>query len=259
MSLADEAAYTVQLPVYEGPLDLLLDLIERAELDITRVSLAQVTDQYLEYLRLIPSHEIADLASFLIVAARLLQIKSEALLPRPPLREAGEEDPGDALARQLIAYKKYKQVAVQLAEREAAGLRTYLRQAPMPAAEPKLDPTGLSATLLQRAMVELLAEIARGPQLNDVVAPAKVRIRDKIRFLVRALREHGRTTFRSMLSEARSRLEIVVSFLAVLELVKRRQVVVQQAELFGEIEVLPGAAWRPDQEPDFELDFELEE
>jgi segregation and condensation protein A len=101
--MSDEAAYTVLLPVYEGPLDLLLDLIERAELDITRVSLAQVTDQYLEYLRLIPAHDLADLASFLVVAARLLQIKSEALLPRPPTREPGEEDPGDALARQLMA------------------------------------------------------------------------------------------------------------------------------------------------------------
>jgi segregation and condensation protein A len=257
--MADEAAYTVLLPVYEGPLDLLLDLIERAELDITRVSLAQVTDQYMEYLRLIPAHDLADLASFLVVAARLLQIKSEALLPRPPTREPGEEDPGDALARQLIAYKKYKQVAVLLSERESAGLRTYLRQAPPPTAETKLDPTGLSVDLLRRAMIELLAEAARGPQLDEVVAPAVVRIRDKIRMLLGALRQSGRTSFRAMLSGARTRLEIVVSFLAVLELVKRRQVVVQQAELFGDIEVLPGAAWRPDQEPEFELDLELEE
>jgi segregation and condensation protein A len=257
--MADEAAYTVLLPVYEGPLDLLLDLIERAELDITRVSLAQVTDQYLEYLRLIPAHGLADLASFLVVAARLLQIKSEALLPRPPTREPGEEDPGDALARQLIAYKKYKQVAVLLAERESAGLRTYLRRASLPAVEAKLDPTGLSIDALRRAMIELLAEAARSPSLNEVVAPPVVRIRDKIRMMLSALRQDGRTTFRHMLSEARSRLEIVISFLAVLELVKRHQVVVQQAELFGDIELLPGAAWRPDQEPELELDFELEE
>jgi segregation and condensation protein A len=257
--MTDEAAYTVLLPVYEGPLDLLLDLIERAELDITRVSLAQVTDQYLDYLRVIPAHDLADLASFLVVAARLLQIKSEALLPRPPTREPGEEDPGDALARQLIAYKKYKQVAVLLAERESAGLQTYLRRASAPAAEAKLDPTGLSIDALRRAMVELLAEAARGPQLSEVVSPSVVRIRDKIRMLLGALRLDGQTTFRRMLSEARSRLEIVVSFLAVLELVKRRQVVVQQGELFGDIEVLPGEAWRPDQEPELELDFELDE
>ncbi len=149
--MAGEAPYSVLLPVYEGPLDLLLELIERAELDITRVSLAQVTDQYLEYLRLIPAPDLSDLASFLVVAARLLQIKSEALLPRPPTRQPGEEDPGDALARQLIAYKKYKQVAVLLAEREAAGLRSHLRLAPPPATESKLDPTGLSFDSLRRA------------------------------------------------------------------------------------------------------------
>ncbi len=257
--MTSEASYTVLLPVYEGPLDLLLELIERAELDITRISLAQVTDQYLEYLRLIPTPDLADLASFLVVAARLLQIKSEALLPRPPTRQPGEEDPGDALARQLIAYKKYKQVAVLLAEREAAGLRTHLRLAPPPAADPKLDPTGLTLDALRRAMVEMLADAARGPVLDEVVRPPVVRIRDKIRLLLEALRLNGRTTFRNMLARAGSRLEIVVSFLAVLELVKRQQVVVQQAELFGDIEVLPGEAWRPDQEPELELDFELEE
>jgi len=259
MSMSAEAPYTVQLPVYEGPLDLLLELIERAELDITRIALAQVTDQYLEYLRLAPVHDLADLAAFLVMAARLLQIKSEALLPRPPMREPGEEDPGDALARQLIAYKKYKQVAVLLAEREATGLRTHLRLAPPPSAEPTLDTSGLTLGSLQRAMLELILEAARGPALDEVVRPSVVRIRDKIQRLLEALRQRGRTTFREMLVEARSRLEIVVSFLAVLELVKRQQVVVHQAELFGDIEVLPGEAWRPDQEADFELDFEAEE
>jgi len=257
--MAADAPYAVQLPVFEGPLDLLLELIERAELDITRVSLAQVTHQYLEYLRLVPAHDLADLAAFLVVAARLLQIKSEALLPRPPTREPGEEDPGDALARQLIAYKKYKQVAVLLAEREAAGLRTYLRVAPPPSVEPMLDARGLTLEALQRAMFDVLLEAARGPALDEVVRPPVVRIRDKIRLLLDWLRRDGRTTFRQMVAQARTRLEIVVSFLAILELIKRQQVVVQQAELFGDIEVLPGTAWRPDQEPDLELDLELEE
>ena len=257
--MAADAPYAVQLPVFEGPLDLLLELIERAELDITRVSLAQVTHQYLEYLRLVPAHDLADLAAFLVVAARLLQIKSEALLPRPPTRAPGEEDPGDALARQLIAYKKYKQVAVLLAERETAGLRTYLRVAPPPSVEPTLDARGLTLEALQRAMFDVLLEAARGPALDEVVRPPVVRIRDKIRLLLDWLRRDGRTTFRQMVAQARTRLEIVVSFLAILELIKRQQVVVQQAELFGDIEVLPGTAWRPDQEPDLELDLELEE
>lgn len=253
--MALEAPITVLLPVYEGPLDLLLELIERAELDITKVSLAQVTDQYLAYLQRAPEHELADLASFLVVAARLLQIKSEALLPRPPLREPGEEDPGDALARQLIAYKRYKQVAIQLSKREAAGLRTYLRVAPPPTVEPKLDLSRITLADLQRALQQALAAVA-GPTLDEVVAAPKVRIRDKIVLIVDALRARGQTTFRRLLQHARSRLEIVVSFLAILELVKRRQVTVQQHELFGDIEIVPGAEWNATQDVELESEFE---
>jgi segregation and condensation protein A len=251
-----EAPITVLLPVYEGPLDLLLELIERAELDITKVALAQVTDQYLAYLRQAPEHGLADLASFLIVAARLLQIKSEALLPRPPVREVGDEDPGDALARQLIAYKRYKQVAIQLSEREAAGLRTYLRVAPPPAVEPKLDLSRIGLDDLRRALQQVLTA-APGPSLDEVVAAPRVRIRDRILLIIDALRTRGQTTFGSLLKHTRTRLEIVVSFLAVLELVKRRQVTVRQQELFGEIEIVPGTEWNPAQE--LELDSEFEE
>src|SRR6185295_15384281 len=121
--------YTVQLPVYAGPLDLLLQLIERDELDITKVALAQVTDQFLSYLKVLESLNLGDIADFLVIAARLILIKSEALLPRPVVREPGEEDPADELARQLIAYKRYKEIALTLREREDAGLRTYLRLA----------------------------------------------------------------------------------------------------------------------------------
>src|SRR5512141_2372101 len=102
--------YTVTIPVYEGPLDLLLQLIERAELDITAVALAKVTDQYLTYIHKmqVPADEVS---AFLVVAAKLLQIKSEALLPRPPVRKEGEEDPGEALARQLRIYKRFKELS----------------------------------------------------------------------------------------------------------------------------------------------------
>ncbi len=109
--------YTVITPVYEGPLDLLLQLIEKAELDITKLSLAIVTDQFLEYIRDIPENSIENVSSFLVIASRLIQIKSEAILPRPPTREPGEIDPGEALARQLITYKRFKELANILAQR----------------------------------------------------------------------------------------------------------------------------------------------
>ncbi len=122
--------YTVVTPVYQGPLDLLLQLIERAELDITKLALAQVTDQFLGHLRHLEEQSADEVSAFLVIAARLLQIKSEALLPRPPIRDEGEEDPAEAMARLLIEYQRFKHVANFLAEREVYGLRAYLRLAP---------------------------------------------------------------------------------------------------------------------------------
>jgi len=108
--LGRQLNYTVQTPVYEGPLDLLLDLIERAELDITAVSLALVTDQYLAYINGMEERNADEISAFLVIAAKLVQIKSEALLPRPPAREPGEEDAGQSLVDQLKLYKRFKEI-----------------------------------------------------------------------------------------------------------------------------------------------------
>ncbi len=248
--------YTIHLPVYEGPLDLLLELIQRAELDITKIALAQVTDQYLAYLRQAQEHKLADLSAFLVIAARLLQIKSEALLPRPPERDPGEEDPGEALAQQLIAYRRFKRIARYLAERQQAGLRTFVRLAPPPLPESKLDLGDITLQDLRRAMQHALATAPSPQPLSQAVAPHRIRIRDKIHLILEALRRERRTTFRKLLKRVRSRLEIVVSFLAMLELVKQRQIDARQEHIFGEIEIVPGEAWREDQELDFDLEFE---
>ena len=251
--------YTIQLPVYEGPLDLLLELIERAELDITKIALAQVTDQYLEHLQRLSRYDLEDLSSFLVIAARLLQIKSEALLPRPPEREPGEEDPGDALARQLVAYKKYKQIAVLLSEREESGLRTFQRQAPAPVPDPQPDVSGVDPLDLKQALEEIASQ-DRSPStsLEAVVTGPVVRIRDRIQRIVDSLRDLQEVSFRSVVHDVRTRLEIVVSFLAVLELVKQGQVEVDQDELFGEIEIRRGSGWSGGQPEEFELEFEEE-
>lgn len=251
-----EAQYIIQLPVYEGPLDLLLDLIKRAELDITKVALAEITDQYLAYLAHASQHDLADLSSFLVIAAQLLQIKSEALLPRPPHREVGEEDPGEALAMQLIAYKKYKQVAALLSEREKTGLRTYLRIATPTQTKSKLDLDGWNVEDLFQAYLESLSTRPRTAQLDDVVTLPKINIRDRIKIIIDELRNKGRTSFQVLLSSAKSRLEIVISFLAVLELVKQHQVHVRQEEGFGDIEIMPGEAWEGNYHLESDLEFD---
>ncbi len=129
--------YTVALPAFNGPLDLLLHLIDRQELDITAISLAQVTNQYLVQLEQLKANRMTHLIDFLVVGARLVQIKSRALLPQTPvsLDDEEEEDPAEALVRQLRQYKRFKQLAGRLQTRETADLRTYLRVAPAPRLE----------------------------------------------------------------------------------------------------------------------------
>jgi segregation and condensation protein A len=247
------ASYQVSTDVYEGPLDLLLQLIERAELDITRLALAQVTDQYLERLRRLQGYTSEEVSAFLVIAARLLQIKSEALLPRPPVREPGEEDPGEALAQQLIAYKRYRQIADLLARREADGLRTYLRLALPPKIEGLVDLSGLGLDDLAAAARFILNRQDQRTSLNNVVAAPKVTIRDKIQNIAHLLQNSGRGTFRALLGHRLSRLDVVVTFLAVLELIKRQFVQAHQEGLFGEIEVEAIKSW--EESEDFDLEF----
>lgn len=255
-NIAGQTGYTVELPLYEGPLDLLLELIERAELDITKISLASVADQYLDYIRSAAASNLEDLSFFLVVAARLLQIKSEALLPRPPVRELGEEDPGDELARQLVAYKKYKQIAILLSRREKEGLRTFLRSAPAPELDVRLELSDLEVEDLRALMASVLAREPRGEPVDTVMRPPLVRIRDRIMRIVRSLNRLANVTFHEVMDDARSRIEIVVSFLAMLELIKQGQVTAEQDELFGSIRLERGPEWDADQALSFELEFE---
>jgi segregation and condensation protein A len=245
--------YTVTTSVYEGPLDLLLQLIEHSELDITAVSLAQVTDQYLAYIRQmqVPANEIS---AFLVVAAKLLQIKSEALLPRPPVHEAGEEDLGEALARQLQIYKRFKEIANWLDERETRHLRTYLRIAPPVKIEGRLDLSDITLADLMAAAESIFAEEAEKQALGTVIAAPRITIREKISLIAEHLRSNSKATFNSLLGGKPSRLEVVVTFLALLELIKQYRVAARQTDLFSDIEIEKMEEWRQDEE--LEIEFE---
>ncbi len=250
--------YTVQLPVFSGPLDLLLQLIEREELEITNVALAQVTDQFVSYVRVMEQLNLGELADFLSIAARLILIKSEALLPRPVERAPGEEDPGEELARRLLAYKRYKQVALGLRQREDANLHTYVRLAPPPKIEKQLDLSNVTTIDLLEAVRRALALMPPDtPELSTVVAPPKVTIRDQIRRLADAFRvSEGHVAFHEVLAQSNSRMEIMVTFLAALELIKRRKVEARQTELFGVIELVALTDWTDDEALFTELEFE---
>ncbi len=252
--------YQVATSVYEGPLDLLLELIERAELDITRLALAQVTDQYLEYLRLLQDHNAAEVSAFLVIAARLLQIKSAALLPRPPIDHSGadEEDPGEALARQLILYKRFKELSRYLQMREEAGLQTHLRLAAPPkiAVQVKLDLSGITLADFMDAARSVFFTQAALTSLDKVVSMPRVTIREKIRSILNQLRGLRTTTFRTLLNGTTPRVEIIVTFLAMLELVKRHIVSAEQTSLFGDIALAPLTEMSETDELPFEFDDE---
>jgi segregation and condensation protein A len=252
--LGRQLNYTVHTPVYEGPLDLLLSLIERTELDITAVSLASVTDQYLAYINSLEQLNPDEISAFLLIASRLLQIKSEALLPRPAAREPGEEDVGQALVDQLKLYKRYKEIGGWMHERQDQNLRTYLRIAPSPKVEPKLDLSNITLERLVAAAGEAFAREQNKQPLGTIIAAPRITIREKIDLIAKTMKEMQRASFRSLLNRGASRLEVVVTFLAMLELVKRYRIHASQDGLFGEIEIDRMEDWREDEE--IEIEFE---
>lgn len=230
--------YTINTEVFAGPLDLLLQLIEHAELDITRLALAQVTDQYLEYMHTMEQQNASEVSAFLVIAARLVQIKSSALLPRQePTEIPLEEDPGEALARQLIIYKRFKELSRFLEKQEDEGLRTYLRLDTTPRVQipTKLDLSELTLSSLLEAAQEIFGNNDL-PPLSQVVSIARITIREKIDAIITKLKSGGTSSFIGVLKDNHSRLEMVVTFLALLELIKRHMVVANQNALFGEIE-----------------------
>lgn len=230
--------YAIRLPEFEGPLDLLLQMIERAELDITRVSLAAVADQYLEFVTKPGNIELSALADYLVIAARLILYKSKSLLPQAETGVEGlpEEDSAEALARQLRQYKLFKQVAQMLREREQKGLRVYPRRAPAP--KPTATrPTKIAGLTFNALYTALRRTLQTAPSMppGAVLEPLQVSIHHRIARIRELVQTQDRVEFAALLVEADSRIQIIVTFLAVLESLKRKLIAVHQDDLFGEI------------------------
>jgi segregation and condensation protein A len=228
--------YKISTDVYEGPLDLLLYLIEQAELDITKLSLARVTDQYLRHLQSIPQGDPTEVSAFLVIAAKLVLIKSFILLPSSPDIETGdEEDLGDQLARQLIEYKKYKEKALWLKRLQDQGMRNYYRVAPPPKIIEKLDMRGLNVYDLVDIMLEIYFQNEDVTALSDVVTITTLTLKNRINDIVNIFRRHQTQSFSELLPTNFSRLDLVVTFLAILELIKNQSLSATQDQLFSNI------------------------
>lgn len=251
-----EEAMQLSLPAFHGPLDLLLHLIEREELDVTEVSLLQVTEQYLAHLRSREQIDLGALADFIAIGARLLLLKSRALLPRDPDEVVvGDEDASDI--RQLIEalreYRRFKQAAEFLREREV-GHGAYRREV----APPEVPlPTGLDTVTLS-SLVDVIREVLdRIPEEepHSEIKREPVRLQDRMRSLVDTLQRDGRTSFRSLILSATSRTIVIVDFMAVLELIKQRYLAARQADAFGDIELVRLEGAQPPEFTHAEEDF----
>jgi len=231
-------AYAVKLEQFEGPLDLLLELIEKDKLDVSQVSLANVTDQYLHYVEKHTEIPPAELADFLVVAAKLLLIKSQVLLP---YLHMGEEEEELDLESQLKVYREYveaaKVIEARIGERHFMFSHEKLPNVEIGFAPPKKFSTDqMQAYMLK--IIERLEPVVKTPQ---AVIDRVVSIHEKIghirSFLNRA--KGGKVSFRKVLAGSESRIEVVVSFLALLELIKQRDIKVSQDDQFDDIVISP--------------------
>jgi segregation and condensation protein A len=228
--------FEVQLEVFAGPLDLLLRLIESRQLDVLTVPLADLADAYVAHLAANPLDR-AQLADFVAVAAQLILLKSRRLLPGEPQAVAtpGEEEPDeDELRRRLVEYRALRDVARQLGERDLA--MPAFRREPRESDLPVVPTAPLPAALLGE-LLEALAAIPEPEPLPPEVVPREITIAMQIAALRAAMGSAGKVVLQQVLAACRSRTQVTVTVLALLELVRRREARIEQHELFGPIVV----------------------
>jgi len=249
-----DTLYKISTPNFEGPLDLLLQLIERAALDITQLSLAHVTDQFLNHIKYIKNISANEISSFVVIASKLIQIKSLALLPKTTLQLEQDEDVGESLVRQLIEYKKFKTVSTHLSERETMGLKTFLRISAPFRVEQSLDLSNISIKNLAEAAYIVLSQQNSNNLISQTISPPRISIRQKVDLIIKKLTHHSELGFWSLFSKNKEKLDVVITFLALLELIKQNLVSVYQNALFEEITISKNELLHIENEIDLEFD-----
>lgn len=239
----------IKLDVFEGPLSLLLHLIDKNKVDIYDIPIALITDQYMEYIQNMNKENLDLISEFLVMAATLLEIKAKMLLPRDEEGQQEEEDPRQELVARLLEYKLYKEISYDLSKREEDAELSFFRDPSLPKEvadyqEPvNLDALldGVTLTKLQRVfeMVMRRQEDKIDPVRSKFgkIVNEPVKVSDKIRSVLETCRKKSRFSFYSLLEQQKDRYEIVVTFLAVLELIKMGKIRMTQQEAFGEIDI----------------------
>lgn len=232
--------YTVQLSQFEGPLDLLLHLIEEAEVDVKDIFVSEITAQYLSFMGQLDELDMDTASEFLTMAATLLYIKSRQLLPRPPREDEEEENPEELLIRQLRDYKAFKEASekLKLMFESAKDCCTRLPEdVPLPPKEIALD--GATMDGLFSAFLEMLARKKDAPEIirSQHVSPDRYTVRSqtsRIRFI---LSEKDAVTFEELFAPEAERMEIIVTFMALLEMIARGEILLKQKAPFAPIRI----------------------
>jgi segregation and condensation protein A len=231
--------YKVKLEVFEGPLDLLLFLIKRDEIDIYDIPIEHITRQYLEYIEAFKELDLDIAGEFVVMAAHLILIKSRSLLP---VHQQGEEeteeeaDPRWELVRQLLEYKKFKDAAAHLGEREAHQSALFGRVPETPEFEAERPLSEVSIFDLINAFQKILRRVNKAEDLREIFEE-NYTVSDKIDFVLKMTASRLALKFSELFAGAASRTEMVVTLLALLELIRLKQIGITQAEPFGEIEL----------------------
>jgi len=234
-----ENDYKVKLEVFEGPLDLLLYLIKKDEIDIYDIPIESITKQYLDYLQMFKILDLDVAGEFVVMAANLIYIKSRSLLPvhqQPPEETAEEEDPRWELVRQLIEYKKFKDAAGHLQLREVARENLFSRIPEKPDFQAERPIGEVSIFDLINAFQTVLKRLNKKEDLREIFEE-NFTVSDKIDLIVKMMASGVPLKFTELFANASSRTEVVVTFLAMLELIRLKQLRVTQTQEFGEIEL----------------------
>jgi|Deesub1362B_J571_1020462.scaffolds.fasta_scaffold03971_6 segregation and condensation protein A len=233
-------SYRVKLQNFEGPLDLLLFLIRKNEVDIYNIPIALITRQYLEYIRIMEELDLEVASEFIVMAATLIRIKAQMLLPKPNVEEEIEEiDPRQELVERLLEYRKYKEIAHELARQESVQLLHFPRSAEsIPEVEDaptEREAGSVSLFDLVAAFYDVMKRLENQP-VHRVIAP-EVSVEEQMDFIVRFIGDREQASFTELMQHVHvpTRAALVATFMALLELIRRRQVLVKQPRPFAEI------------------------
>ncbi|MCM8794725.1 MAG: segregation/condensation protein A [Candidatus Omnitrophica bacterium] len=236
-------SYKVKLEIFEGPLDLLLHLVKQNHLEINNIAIAQITDQFLKYLAMMQALDLEIAGEFIVVAATLMQIKSRMLLPPETLtpQEQEEPDPTQELIQRLQEYQRFKQAAEVLGSMEKNRLIQFSRPG-RPESETEEVEELVEASLfdLLTAFSQFMAEIPR-EMIHEIIRD-EFTVEEKTALVRELIRQREKIRFAELFSGAKTKMEIVATFLALLELIRLKEISVKQTQLFGEIVIVRNAA-----------------